>query len=444
MKIAIVGTGISGLVCAHHLHRSHDVTVFEANDYVGGHSHTVEVSVEGTTHAVDTGFIVYNEANYPEFTRLLAELGVATQPTTMSFSVRDETTGLEYRADGLGGLFAQRANLVDPRFGRMLADVVRFNRRARVLLARHTSAVEAGDQADVARLENLTLDDLVAETRASPMFVSHYLVPLGAAIWSADPIRFGRFPAVSWSRFMDNHGLLHVRGTPHWRTVTGGLASLRRRPHRTLRPPDPPGHAGDQDPSAPPPRRPGRGGAAQLPRRSRAVRPRDPGQPQRPGPGPVERPERRRARHPGCVRPTSPTWPPCTPTPGSCPGGAAARACWNAHVGAPARARDGGPATSLTYWMNALGSIESARPLLVTLNRHDEIDPDAVLGRFDYDHPMFDLDALAAQRRRAEIQGVDGTWFAGAYWGYGFHEDGVQSGLDVCRAIETDTGVVEP
>ncbi len=222
MKIAIVGTGISGLVCAHHLHRRHDVIVFEANDYVGGHTHTVDVALDGRSHAVDTGFIVYNEDNYPEFTRLLDELGVATRPTSMSFSVRDETSGLEYRAAGLHGVFAQRANLVDPRFGRMLVDVVRFNRRARALLDRHQAAVATGNQTEVARLESWTLDDLVAQTGCAEMFVTHYLVPLGAAIWSADPDRFTRFPAVSWSRFMDNHGLLHVRGTPHWRTVTGG------------------------------------------------------------------------------------------------------------------------------------------------------------------------------------------------------------------------------
>ncbi len=442
MKIAIVGTGISGLVCAHRLHQGHDITVFEANDYVGGHTHTVEVSVDGTTHAVDTGFIVYNEANYPGFTRLLAELGVATQPTTMSFSVRDETTGLEYRADGLGGLFAQRANLVDPRFGRMLVDVVRFNRRARSLLARHRSAVEADDPTAAARLEDLTLDDLVAETRTSPMFRSHYLVPLGAAIWSADPVRFGRFPAVSWSRFMDNHGLLHVRGTPHWRTVTGGsqryvdalTAPFAHRIRlatpvtkiRRLRHPD--GRVEVEVLSSPAgPERFDRVVLASHSDQALALLS-DPSDAERDILDAL-------------------TYQPNVATLHTdarfLPRRRAARACWNAHVGTPARARDGAPATSLTYWMNALGSIESSRPLLVTLNRHDEIDPDAVLGRFDYDHPMFDLDALAAQRRRAEIQGVDGTWFAGAYWGYGFHEDGVQSGLDVCRAIEADTGVVE-
>jgi uncharacterized protein len=443
MKIAIVGTGISGLVCAHHLHGHHDVTVFEANDYVGGHTHTVDVTLDGATHAVDTGFIVYNEQNYPEFTRLLGELSVATQPTTMSFSVRDESTGLEYRADGFGGLFAQRANLVDRRFGRMLTDVVRFNRRARSLLARHRTAVEAGDQTGAARLENLTLDDLVVETRCSPMFVSHYLVPLGAAIWSADPDRFGRFPAVSWSRFMDNHGLLHVRGTPHWRTVTGGsrryvdaltapfadrirldtpVSKIRRNRH-------PDGGVEVEVLSSPAgPERFDRVILASHSDQALALLS-DPSDAERDILGAL-------------------TYQPNVATLHTdarfLPRRRAARACWNAHVGTPVRARDGGPATSLTYWMNALQGLDSPQPLLVTLNRHDEIDPDTVLGRFDYDHPMFDLDALAAQRRRAEIQGVDGTWFAGAYWGYGFHEDGVQSGLDVCRAIEADTRMVQP
>ncbi len=437
MKIAIVGTGISGLVCAHHLHRDHDVTVFEANDYLGGHTHTVDVSLDGATHAVDTGFIVYNEQNYPEFSRLLDELGVATQPTTMSFSVRDEATGREYRADGFGGVFAQRSNLIDPHFGRMLADIVRFNRRARALLAHHQAAIDAGDQATAVRLENLTLDDLVAETRASPMFVSHYLVPLGAAIWSADPQRFGRFPAVSWSRFMDNHGLLHVRGTPHWRTVTGGarryvdalvapfadrirlatpVSKIRRQPRHD---------GGVEVEVLSSPTGPERFDRVILASHSdQALRLlSDPSDAERDILGALTYQPNVATLH------TDARFLPRRP---------AARACWNAHVGVPARARDGGPATSLTYWMNALAGIESAQPLLVTLNRHDDIDPDAVLDRFDYDHPMFDLDALAAQRRRAEIQGVNGTWFAGAYWGYGFHEDGVRSGLDVCRAIQDD------
>ena len=334
-------------------------------------------------------------------------------------------------------MFAQRTNVANPRFGRMLVDVVRFNRRARALLDRHQAAVAAGDETGVARLEEWTLDDLVAQTGCSPMFVTHYLVPLGAAIWSADPDRFTRFPAVSWSRFMDNHGLLHVRGTPHWRTVTGGsrryvdaliapfadrirLATPVTKIRRHRRP-----DGGVEVEVLSSPAGPERFDSVILANHSdQALRLlSDPSDAERDILGALTYQPNVATLH------TDARFLPRRP---------AARACWNAHVGAPAHARDGRPATSLTYWMNALQGIESDRPLLVTLNRHEEIDPSAVLGRYDYDHPMFDLDALAAQRRRSEIQGVDGTWFAGAYWGYGFHEDGVRSGLDVCRSIDAD------
>ena len=345
MKIAIVGTGISGLVCAHRLHRRHDVTVFEANDYVGGHSHTVEVSVEGTTHAVDTGFIVYNEANYPEFTRLLAELGVATQPTTMSFSVRDETTGLEYRADGLGGLFAQRANLVDPRSGGCWP----------------TSCASTGGPGPCwpatpprsrpairpPRRGSRTSRSTIWWPRREPPRCSWPTTWCRWARPSGRPTPTASVASRPWpaSRFMDNHGLLHVRGTPHWRTVTGGsrryvdalaapfahrirLATPVTKIRRHRRPD-------------------GRVEVELLSRRrrSRAVRPGDPGQPQRPGPGPVERPERRRARHPGCValpaKRGHPAHRRAVPAPAAPPPGRAGTPT----SGAPARARDGGPAT---------------------------------------------------------------------------------------------------
>ena len=332
MRIAIVGTGISGLVCAHHLHPHHDVTLFEANDYVGGHTHTVDVELDGRTHAVDTGFIVYNEPNYPRFARLLDELGVATQPSVMSFSVRDETTGLEYRGDGLGGIYAQRANLVRPAFQRMLVDIVRFNRQARRLLERHRRAEAAGDLSAAAALDALTLDDLLARGRYGTPFVSHVLEPLGSAIWSADPGQVTRFPAVTYARFMDNHGLLRLRGRPQWRTVTGGsrryvealTAPFADRirlgtPVTKIRRARDHGHV-----------------EIELLDRAhgpRAVRPGHPGRPQRPVAAPAERSLRRRTRHPGGPCATSPTWPRCTPTNGSCPAPMGARASWNTHVG---------------------------------------------------------------------------------------------------------------
>ncbi len=435
MKIAIVGTGISGLVCAHLLHPDHDVTVFEANDYVGGHTHTVEVEVGGRVHAVDTGFIVYNERNYPAFTGLLAELGVATQPSVMSFSVRDERRGLEYRGDGFGGLYAQPANLASPRFQRMLIDILRFNRRARRLLDRHRAATEAGDTATADALDDLSLHDLVDAGRHGADFTSHFLVPLGSAIWSADPERFTDFPAVTYARFMDNHGLLRVRGGPRWRTVTGGS---QRYVDALIAP------FADRirlgTPVTKIQRRRLADGTTEIEVLSSPVGPErfdrvvlaghsDQALRLLSDPSPSERDILGALRY-------QPNVATLHTDDRFLPRRDAARASWNAHVGTAARTPDGQPAASLTYWMNQLQSIDCERPILVTLNRHDEIDPAAVLGRYEYDHPVFDVGALRAQRRRAEIQGGDGTYFAGAYWGYGFHEDGVQSALDVCRSLE--------
>ncbi len=222
MKIGIVGTGISGLVCAHLLHPHHDITVFEAADRLGGHTNTVRVelpsssadSADGVeTHDVDTGFIVYNERNYPNFVALLDELGVATQRGEMSFSVSDPRIGLEYRGTNLDTLYAQRGNIAKPWFTRMLLDIVRFNRSARRLLAQSSGMADE---------LSLTLDDLLERGHYSDAFVERFLVPLGASIWSADPDTFTRFPAVAYARFMDNHGLLRLSGMPQWRTISGG------------------------------------------------------------------------------------------------------------------------------------------------------------------------------------------------------------------------------
>jgi len=427
MRVAIVGAGVSGLVCAHRLHPHHDVTLFEAADRPGGHAHTVTVDLgAGEVHDVDVGFIVYNETTYPHFTALLGELGVATEPSNMSFSVRDERTGLEYASSGLGAVFAQRRNLLRPSFVRMLADVARFNRRARRLAAR-AEAVR-GDIAfydEAHALDQVTLADVVSQGRWSRAFVEDYLVPLGAAIWSADPTTFLSFPAVAFARFMDNHGLLSLGRRPSWRTVVGGS---RRYVDAVVRP------LGTRvrltDPVAKVRRLAGAQGGIEIVTALSGV----------------ERFDRViLAGHSdqmlallsdatanerevlGALR-YQPNEATLHTDERFLPRRRAARASWNYHAGVAT-----GAAVSLTYWMNRLQSIRSSRPLLVTLNRGDEIDPDQVLGRFDFDHPVFDVGALAAQRRLADIQGVDGTYYAGAYWGYGFHEDGVRSALDVCR-----------
>jgi predicted NAD/FAD-binding protein len=208
MKIAVVGAGISGMLAAYLLSADHWVTVFEANDYVGGHTHTVPVSLNGEAHAVDTGFIVFNDWTYPNFIKLLARLGVAAQPSSMSFSVRCEKTGMEYNGTSLNTLFAQRRNLLRPGFHRMIRDILRFNRLAPTLL--HTDCSDP------------SLGEYLATEGYSREFVEQYLTPMGAAIWSADPRQILCFPARSFIRFFHNHGMLTINRRPQWRTIAGG------------------------------------------------------------------------------------------------------------------------------------------------------------------------------------------------------------------------------
>jgi predicted NAD/FAD-binding protein len=412
MRIAIVGTGVSGLVCAHLLHDRHDITVFEADHRIGGHVNTVRVDLADETHEVDTGFIVHNRTTYPNLVRLLDKLGVATQPAEMSFSVTDDATGMSYRGTSLDTVFAQRANALNPAFLRMIADIWRFNRRLR-------RALVDGRIDDDTRIE-----DFLAAGSYGPWFRDRYLIPLGSAIWSADPTTFTEFPAASYARFMNNHGLLRPSDMIQWRTITGGSA---RYVDALIAP-----FADRIRLDTPVEKIVRRDGAA-----GRALEVTSPTQ----GPEgfdvvilathsdqalrlladatPAEREILGSLRYQPntAVLHTDTRFLPSVPK---------ARASWNTRVARDERT------PSLTYWMNRLQSIESREQLLVTLNRDHEIDPARVLARFDYAHPVFERTAMAAQRRRAEIQGRRHTYFAGAYWGYGFHEDGVNSALDVC------------
>jgi predicted NAD/FAD-binding protein len=413
MRIAIVGTGVSGLVAAHRLHREHEIVVYEAADRLGGHSNTVTVEDATGSQAIDTGFIVFNDRNYPNFEALLSELGVASQPSHMSFSVSDGRGRFEYSGTPWG-LFARPAHLVSPSFLGMLRDWRRFNREARELIGMNGTAPSLGHWLE--------------QKGFSQHFVEHLIVPQAAAVWSADPEQMWSFPASFMAEFFANHGMFSLRNRPQWRTVGGGSRSYVE--------------------------------AISAPWQDR-VR--------------LRAPARRIERLPGGVRIEAEG---CEseafdqvaiathsdqalalladPSPaereilGAIPYQAneavlhtdtsllprrrAAWSSWNFHLGEQPPSR-----STVTYWMNNLQRLRSKRQYLLTLNRGEEIDPAKVLRRFEYDHPVYTAAGVAAQARHGEISGVRNTHYCGAYWGWGFHEDGVVSALRACAQIEPES-----
>lgn len=404
MKIAIIGTGIAGNVVAYHLSREHEITLFEAAGHVGGHTHTHSVTQAGKTYNVDTGFIVFNDWTYPNFVRLLDELGVASQSSAMSFSVRDEKSGLEYNGTSLNSLFAQRRNLLRPRFWHMLRDILRFNREAPALLQQTGT--------------DLSLGDYLAANDYSREFIDHYLVPMGAAIWSTDPDRMQRFPARFFVRFFHNHGMLSVDERPQWRVIRGGsaryveklTAPFRDRirlnsPVEWIR--RPPGQVLIKVRGADI----GRFDAVFLACHSdQALKLlADASAPEREVLGAIRYQRNEAVLHTDTrlLPRTRLAW-----------------AAWNYHVLAERRAP-----VALTYNMNILQSLDAPTPFLVTLNHSEALDPDKIIQRIDYDHPLFTPQAVAAQARQREINGPLNTYFCGAYWRNGFHEDGVVSAL---------------
>ncbi|HMA31620.1 MAG TPA: FAD-dependent oxidoreductase [Casimicrobiaceae bacterium] len=419
MKIAVVGSGIAGNVAAWQLAREHDVTVFEAGAHAGGHTHTHDVEQDGRRYRVDTGFIVFNDWTYPNFIRLLEDLGVDSQDSSMSFSVRDERDGLEYNGSTLDGLFAQRRNLLRPAFWRMLADILRFNRQAPALLS--------GTQ------DELSLGDYLAENRYSREFTEHYVVPMGAAIWSTDASRVREFPARFFVRFLHNHGMLSVDRRPQWRTIRGGSAryveklvapfrdrirldtpvqSIRRVAGQVIVKPR--GHPAERFDAAFIACHSDQALAilADATAREREIL------------GAIGYQRNDVVLHTDARL---------------LPRSRRAWAAWNYHVPVGAS----GP-VALTYNMNILQSLDSRRPFLVTLNRGDAIDPGQVIKRLSYDHPLFTPAAVAAQARQHEINGPLNTYFCGAYWRYGFHEDGVVSALAALGHFRRDCDAQRP
>jgi predicted NAD/FAD-binding protein len=413
MKIAIVGSGISGNVVAHRLHREHDITVYEAGSHIGGHTHTHSVEQAGRRYEVDTGFIVFNDRTYPNFIALLDELGVASQESSMSFSVRNEASGLEYNGTTLNSLFAQRRNLLRPSFLGTVCDILRFNREAPALLA------EPGGE--------LPLGELLVRGRYSRAFIDHYIIPMGAAIWSTDPASMFNFPARFFVRFLHNHGMLTVNDRPVWRTIRGGSARYVEKltaPFRERIRLDTPVEWIRRMPGSVIVK--ARGAEAQrydamflACHSDQALRLLvDPSGIEREVLGAIPYQTNEAVLH--------------TDT-RLLPRRRLAWAGWNYHVLPPGH----GP-IALTYNMNILQRLDAPTPFLVTLNRSDAIDPERIIKRMTYEHPLFTPASVAAQARQRELNGAAGTYFCGAWWGNGFHEDGVVSALRALADFEAD------
>ncbi len=411
MKIAIIGSGIAGLTCAHLLNRQHDISVFEAASWIGGHTHTVDVRLEGQDYAVDTGFIVFNDWTYPNFIRLLDQLGVAYKPTEMSFSVCDPRRDLEYNGHDLDTLFAQRSNLLSPPFWGMLRDILRFNR-------------EALDDYQSGRIgAHVSLGDYLRLGRYSQRFIDHYIVPMGAAIWSMSLADMLEFPLEFFVRFFKNHGLLSVSERPQWYVVEGGSSAyiepLTRAFSQRIRLNFP---------------------VFEVARDQHGVTVHSPA-------GAERFDKVVFACHSDqalklLAEPTGPEWEILgaigyadnevvlhTDT-RLLPRRRRAWASWNYRLGGPSE-----QLAAVTYNMNILQGIDAPETFCVSLNQSEAIDPEQVLARFTYAHPQYSLAGIAAQARAEELLGARHSYFCGAYWGNGFHEDGVVSALRVAAAF---------
>lgn len=415
-KIAIIGAGISGLLTAYLLNRKHDVTLFEAGKYLGGHTHTKLVQSGSKKFPVNTGFIVFNDWTYPNFIKLMDQIGVKSEASDMSFSVRDENTGLEYNGTSLNSLFAQRRNLMKPSFWFMIKDILRFNKQTVDMLA--TDSVP----------EDQTLGDFVKEHGYSDRFVNHYLVPMGAAIWSASVEVMMDFPIRFFLKFFNNHGMLSVDDRPQWRVISGGsesyiepliesfknkiqlnspIASVKRsnsgvslttfsgeeshfdqvvfacHSNQALGILESPTQQEDEVLSA-------------IPYQNNEV---------------VLHTDKRLM-----------------------PKRKLAWAAWNYHI--PQRLSEH---AMVTYHMNTLQNFHDAPDdFMVTLNRTAEIAPGKIIDKYNYAHPVFTMDGIAAQKKHHEISDKNRTHFCGAYWFNGFHEDGVNSALRVAKAFGID------
>ncbi|AJP50422.1 MULTISPECIES: NAD(P)/FAD-dependent oxidoreductase [Pseudomonas] len=411
MKIAIIGSGIAGLTSAYLLSRRHEITLFEAGNRIGGHTHTVNVTVDDKSYAIDTGFIVFNDWTYPNFIRLLGQIGVKFKPTEMSFSVCDENTRFEYNGNNINSLFAQRSNILSPGFWGMLRDILRFNREAPLDLQEQRISAD------------MTLGDYLEAKGYGPRFILHYIVPMGAAIWSMSLVDMLKFPLQFFVRFFKNHGLLSVNNRPQWCVIEGGSSSyiepLTRnfREHIRL---DCPVHLVERNEegvvvhSA--------AGTEAFDKVVFACHSDqalallgDPSESELQILGALPYADNDVVLH--------------TDT-RLLPDRQLAWASWNYRL-TPNRQTQ----AAVTYDMNILQGIDSDTTFCVSLNQTPMINPLKILARYTYAHPQYSLAAVAAQGRREEISGVRNTFYCGAYWANGFHEDGVVSALHVAQAF---------
>lgn len=409
MRIAVVGSGIAGLASAWLLSRKHEVTLFEANSYLGGHTHTHDVTLHGRDYRIDSGFIVHNPHHYPLLTRMFDQLGVGSQPTTMSFSVQNEASGLEYNAATLDTLFCQRRNLLSPRFIGMVRDLMRFYREAPTLLEGHN--------------EGPTLGEYLQRNGYGAAFRDEHLIPMASALWSSPPTQILAFPARYLVQFMANHQMLQISDRPQWRVVQGGsntyVKALRERwtvnerlncPVRSVRR----GVSGVEIESA--------AGtdyfdhvvmACHSDQTLSLLADADPSEQSILGAMPYQANETVLHTDARLLPANRKAW-----------------AAWNAWL-----PRNPDEPCTVSYCMSLLQNIPSPEPFVVTLNRSAAIDPDKVLARMQYHHPVYSRASVAAQGRKHEIQGKRHTSFAGAYWGWGFHEDGMRSAVEVAEGL---------
>ena len=410
MRIAIIGSGISGLTAAYLLNHDHEITLYEANDHIGGHTHTHDIEIEGKIWAVDSGFIVYNERTYPNFIRILDELGVERKPTRMGFSVKSVSNNLEYAGHSLDGLFSQRRNLIRPSFWRMIKSILRFKK-------------ESEEQLNELPLD-MTIGSFLEKNHYPSEFIEHFIIPMGAAIWSTMPNMMTEIPAVFFIRFFQNHGILAIKDKPTWWVINGGSKNYVKKMTASFT---------DRIMVSTPVKRVKRNDSIEIIAGSPQHMTRfdavvfachsDQALALLADPSYAENeilraityqrndvllhtdhsvlPRRRKA------------W-----------------SSWNYQLDS-----DPERPVALTYNMNILQGLESSVTFCVTLNDPQAVSPDRIIKEITYHHPLITVESISAQKRKNEISGVNNTYYCGAYWHNGFHEDGVVSAMDACELL---------